>query len=109
MKAQILKDGSLKITANNHNRSELKDAYEQGGYPAAENYVQETLGFGCWEFIEPADIGALTSSPILGFDGDVWWFPNYQITDPWQELKNRGRVIFDPEENNRSLPKKANG
>ena len=121
MNATILKNGFLKITADNEDRSELAYAYRgetgaPGGYPAADDYVREALYQAGWEFVRPETVAALTDAPIITNDmqvddngdvvhvGDVWWFPGYMITDPWQELKNHGRVIFDPEENNKSLP-----
>ena len=119
IRAQIQKDGYLKITADNYARESLKDAYARGGYPETERYVGEELVMIGFQFLRPEWIGALTSAPILtdkliGEDfsmedppenvGDTWWFESYQVTDPWEELKNKGRVIFDPEENNKSLP-----
>ena len=120
MKVTILKNGFVKITANNEDRAELKYAYEQGGYPQADDYVRECLTNLYWEFVQPEWVSALTNAPIITNDivfgengdcyfptniGDVWWFPSYMLKDPWEALKNKGRVIFEPEENNKSLPK----
>jgi hypothetical protein len=120
MKATILPTGFLKITANNEDRAELSYTYRDtpGGYPQAEDYVRETLQQLGWEFVNPEWVAALTDAPIITNDlrmdenmeecqgvGDVWWFPGYMIDDPWEQLKNKGRVFFDPEENNKSLPK----
>jgi hypothetical protein len=58
--------------------------------------------------VEPEWIGALTDAPILS-DGlnypddggpavvpgsSVWWFPDYMVRDPWEELAREGRVVF---------------
>jgi hypothetical protein len=119
IRAQIQKDGKLKITADNEGRADLKaiDVYYR-----TENLVGEELAAHGFQFVRPEWIGALTDAPILtneliGEDfsisdppenvGDTWWFPDYQITDPWEVLKNTGRVIFEPEENNKSLPKRG--
>lgn len=121
MKVIILPTGFLKITANNEDREELSYAYRgnPGGYPQAEDYVKETLSQFGWEFVRPEWVAALTDAPIITNDlrmdenmeecqgiGDVWWFPGYMIDDPWEQLKNKGRVFFDPEENNKTLPKR---
>lgn len=121
--AKILKNGVLKITADNEGRAMIKEAYAgfgvsgSGGYPRAEMEVIDELGQRGWEFVRPEWVAALTDAPIITDDiifadngdveyvGDVWWFPNYMVTDPWEVLKNKGRVYFEPEENNKSLPK----
>jgi hypothetical protein len=49
----------------------------------------------------------LTNSPIIGYncsfdfddgnnllEGDCYWFPNYQIENPFETLLNKGSVIF---------------
>lgn len=113
IRAKIQKDGYLKITADNEGRRELKEINE---YFRMENLVAEELNQTNFQFLLPEIIGALTDAPIICDDlsiddagtvisvGDTWWFPDYQVTDPWETLKNTGRVIFDPEENNKSLP-----
>ena len=95
------------FTADNEARAELADAYRAGGYPRAEMYVGEAL-HEAWEFVRPEEVGALTDAPILAEcdgierddDGDltavgkVCWFPDYQVKDPWEALRNVGRVRF---------------
>jgi hypothetical protein len=115
IKATILKNGCLKITADNAGRHELAQC---NYFDKIEVHIAEELHRDNFEFIRPEWVGALTDSPILTNDlsigdtgvaefvGDVWWFPNYMITDPWQELKNKGKVIFIPEENNTTLHKR---
>ena len=56
--------------------------------------------------IPPEAISALTESPIIadqvdydpggiiGAVGNVWWFPNYMVTDPAEILIKTGEVIF---------------
>lgn len=111
MRYTIMPDGSLKITADNETRSYLADQYRKG-YCEAEGFVSEMLQ-DALTFIRPEAIGALTDAPILTDDADysdeqmehgigpapypeahVWWFEGYQIVGPWQQLANRGRVVF---------------
>jgi hypothetical protein len=60
------------------------------------------LGNGYWDL---TDRIGLTSSPIIGYDietdedlnyvsGDVYWFPNYQVENPFETLLKEGFVIF---------------
>jgi hypothetical protein len=90
--------GDLVFTADNEARGELAYAYRQGGYFRAEMDVLDAVCGGDICRAYPEDVGALTNSPL--FEGgsfekpSYWWFPNYQITDPWNELKNKGRVVF---------------
>lgn len=120
MNFKILPNGNLKITANNADRANLSEAYRLGGYQEAESLIAEAFQpNGDLYFIPPEDIGALTDAPILSDDwiliewwrgasddgahehderirnAKVWWFPDYAIRDPWEELKNIGYVIFE--------------
>jgi hypothetical protein len=57
-------------------------------------------------WLRPEEIAALTDAPIIGQDvarddsgelvsvGAVFWYPQYETTDPIRELMERGRVIF---------------
>jgi len=68
--------------------------------------LEDWLGNG-WEFVNPEEIAALTCAPILSNEvdrnnkgeiiklGRIWWFPNYQVTDPINELWTEGCVLFD--------------
>lgn len=61
------------------------------------------------EQVNPEDVGALTSSPIIAQDAEfemddgymkltgysnLWWYPNYAIRGPIDELKETGSVTF---------------
>lgn len=72
--------------------------------------LEDHLGNG-WDLLSDedlGDIGALTSAPVLTSDvlrndddghiteiGDVYWFPNYAVTDEVGELYKTGEVVFD--------------
>lgn len=99
-------DGLLIITADNEARSDLKQAFERGGYYAADGCLREYLVNGGLEPLSPDLICALTEMPLfaewcLDDDGSVtvwgpvYGFPAYMVFDPWERLKNTGRVIFD--------------
>jgi len=58
-----------------------------------------------WEAIRPEDIGALTDAPIIGHTDqdergnvldayDIYWYPEYELKNPIEELKNNGEVTF---------------
>jgi hypothetical protein len=97
--------GNLLLTADNASRAALADAYHYGGYQRARMLVSEAFHEQLY-FVQPEDIGALTEAPILTDDlvyedngsctvhGKIWWYPSYAVSDPFEELKNRGRVIF---------------
>lgn len=108
---RILSNGNLLFTADNFGRAALSDAYHMGGYPRAESDVFSEIE-PAWRAVAPEAIGALTDAPIVcaeafqpmpddsgeSYDVDpeavFYWFPDYAIRDPWEELKNSGRVIF---------------
>jgi hypothetical protein len=102
IRTKITPNGNLLITADNAARRDLAEAFASGGYYQMEMVVNEDIEL---TFIPPEAIGALTDAPIIGEavindDGDyegfgnVWWYPDYQVSDPWEELRRRGRVIF---------------
>lgn len=102
-----LRNNTVLLTADNESRAELADLLRNYGDSHAEMYVADEL-HEKWEFIAPEAVGALTDSPLLaecdGLDrdddgeliavGKVCWFPNYMITSPWEQLRNRGRTVF---------------
>lgn len=59
-----------------------------------------------WEFIQPEEIGALTSANIISDEvtrdedgniieiGKVYWFPDYQIRSEVDDLADNGEVFF---------------
>jgi hypothetical protein len=48
-----------------------------------------------WEFVNPEDIGALTSAPILRSpNGKLYWFPDYAVTCEIEELLEKNEVRF---------------
>lgn len=100
----------LIITADNAARAGLAILYTGGDYTRIESAITEEL-YEQFSFVAPENVGALTDSPILAesdsfhyedsglfslHDGArLFWFPNYMIRDPWEELKNHGRVEFE--------------
>jgi hypothetical protein len=108
-------DHKLVLIANNEGRAALAENYRlKRGYRGAEGIVAEALHeqfeFVVLEYIS----GALTDAPILvacddlGYPDNgecvitpsapIFWFPNYMVEDPFETLKNRGRVAFDQAE-----------
>ena len=108
-------DHKLVLIADNEGRAEIAENYRlKRGYRGAEQIVAEAL-HECFEFVAPEYIpGALTDAPILvacddlGYPDNgecvitpsapIFWFPNYMVEDPFETLKNRGRVAFDEAE-----------
>jgi hypothetical protein len=98
---------NLVITLNKEAFEEWGDLLSQdkGDYNTFYELLEEHLTNGL-EWINPDDLGAMTDAPILSDvverDEDnkitscdyVWWYPNYQVSSPLDELKENGRVIF---------------
>ena len=92
----------LVFTADAESREELAAA----DYDKQLSLVLDDVTGNGLEIVAPEEIGALTSSEIFCHDlqrdddgtvtdaGGVYWFPNYQITNPWQVLADTGRVEF---------------
>lgn len=112
MRYEITESGDLLLLATNDERSELASLLRDRGYFEAEGFVRESLEpNGILYFVPPENIGALTEAPILTDEYDmsdggddrnwrpypdagVWWFPDYMVTCPWEQLAWRGRVLF---------------
>ncbi len=116
----ISASGSLIITADNVTRAILAESLREEGWMSTEGeFLREGLnvapslqakrrkrGVVCLEQVQPEDIGALTDAPILAevleVDEDgkpveiarVWWFPQYELRNPWEDLARTGRVEF---------------
>lgn len=75
----------------------------------ADNKLAEVIEWhlgNSWTFVSPEDIGALTEAPILseGIDYDnhgkvqhvgvVYWYPEYEVKDPVEQLLENGFVDF---------------
>jgi hypothetical protein len=84
-------------------REELKGKSEFDNFAT----ILELLHQENFDELKPEEVGALTIAPIIGQDverneggdellgvGDVWWYPRYETTDPWQELAEKGTVTF---------------
>ncbi|CAB4185707.1 hypothetical protein UFOVP1492_7 [uncultured Caudovirales phage] len=106
-------DGSLKISLNPADLDafdEVQALLEKPLDQALTDLLDSCRMIGNdWYIVPPEDIGALTSSPIIGAgaihaeEGDqdrpmdyalVWWFPDYQVVDPIEVLLKHGSVTF---------------
>lgn len=111
MNCTILKNGDLLITASNQERADIAYGLSQErGYWSVMADCFES--FSCNGSYTPFNAGdanpfvGLTSAPCIAesmtteddgqqrIDGRFWWFPDYAIRDPLDELKNRGRTVF---------------
>jgi hypothetical protein len=100
------------FTVNPAMQEELKEAVESGKTDQAlHDLFEHMIGNSDIDWIQPEEIGALTEAPIFGHIdrddqgnvvsvGDVWWYPNYMVTDPIAELAETGTVTFEGEPNN---------
>lgn len=63
-------------------------------YREQESEVATRIREHGYEFVAPGYLCALTDSPIIGKEGDYWWFPRYMIENPWETLGRTGQVCF---------------
>lgn len=107
--------GDLVISATEQGIDYLQDEWNENTkrldvdiYDILE--ISGALGNG-FTMVPPEMVGALTDSPIIGWDipiGDddmlevdddskLWWYPDYQVTDPVLDLYVNGEVVFTKE------------
>jgi len=100
-------NGDLRITLLPEAREDVQEI-SSSQQLSADAKLAETiewhLGEG-WSFVNPEDIGALTEAPILSEDVDydnrgqakvgvVFWYPEYEVKDPVEQLLENGFVDF---------------
>lgn len=104
----ILEDGALEVRVlTDAGRDLLRDLLSKprGDDEGFANIIEHMgwAGNGRLYTVAAEWIGALTNGPILADQLDppvvpdganVWWFPNYQISDPLEVLLELGRVVF---------------
>lgn len=107
-------ENGLNITIAKRKKTELKEFIKEERRKHGQLYVAGLLdssgylGNG-WDEISPEKIQALTEAPIIGHnigwddngevelyeDSKIYWYPNYQMWDPWEELLKEGEVFFN--------------
>ncbi len=102
----ILPNKNLKIfwDINNYREiiSELEEEDPEWFYRDANlwDFFENLFSDSELEQIDPLSIAALTSSPIVGIRDQnetviqVWWYPNYAIASPLEDLVTEGFTIF---------------
>lgn len=110
--AHLLSNGHLLLTAGNDCRAALKRAKESSHYSEVAALYEALEPYWTNGGFQPFDAGdgrpfvGLTSAPCIaeGMDypddsepvivGRLWWYPDYMIRSPVDELIRRGRTVF---------------
>lgn len=113
MNATIEADGSLKLTASNEDRARIKELETRGVHDPVAILADLLESYFTNGGFEPFDAGqgnpfvGLTSAPCIAESmtthddgeneiiGRFWYFGAYMLRDPVEDLKRRGRVVFD--------------
>lgn len=109
MRLTIQPNGNLLLQAANADRQDLAHALQLGFWTAFADLLEP---FSCNGSYAPFDAGegnpfvGLTSAPCIAeamdiaddgtqaIQGRFWYYPDYAIRDPLDELKRTGRTIF---------------
>ena len=102
---KITNNGNLQIICDTETQQELVEL--------GDNIVQDCHMYDCFEsiicnglsWISPETIGALTDAPILSEgnlddngnytnDLPVYWYPNYMVRSPLEDLRDYCQTIF---------------
>lgn len=100
-------NGNLRIVLLEEERESVEEivAQEITADSKLAQAIEWQLGNG-WSFVRPEDIGALTEAPILTEEieednqgnvlkvGTVYWYPQYDVSDPVAKLLENGYVDF---------------
>jgi len=99
---------NLRITLLEEGRESVEEiaAQEITADSKLAQVIEWQLGNG-WSFVRPEDIAALTEAPILTEEieednqgnvlkvGTVYWYPQYDVSDPVAKLLENGYVDFE--------------
>src|SRR5260221_8843452 len=104
-------EGNLRIGLTDEGRAQVADVQQmkdRHGIDFVLGFFLAHSGFESdWDWLQPEDIGALTSSPILSDDfdrddygnvtrvGRVYWNPRYQVEDDIQTLVENGTIEWE--------------
>lgn len=109
IRIRILPDGDLLLTADNETRSYLNEHRKQKDIILLVEMTEYYWANGQYE---PFDAGqanpfvGLTDAPCIAESldthddgkreivGRCWWYPNYMIESPVDQLRTRGRAVF---------------
>lgn len=103
MKYKINKGGDLEISVSRAEQSVIKAEKNLREFLSNDylyDLFEKLVNNSDLDWIFPEEIGALTDAPILGNrddDGEptsVWWYPQYQVRSPQEDLAEDGQVIF---------------
>lgn len=106
MKYEIDQNKNLKIYADIELQQELTELGDDIQQDAVMHDILEPLTCNSdIEWVAPEEINALTDAPILGTVtrddmGEItevhaiWWYPNYAIRSPLEDLRDDGFTIF---------------
>lgn len=108
---RILPTGNLLVTASNAARQQIAhdlslgwsywsilcEAFEQyacnGSFTVFDaGNANPCIGLTCAPCV--AESMTISDEGHNEIDGRLWWFPDYMIRDPLEELKNKGRTVF---------------
>jgi hypothetical protein len=90
-------ENGLRIVLTDEGKNDSPETFEEA--------IEYELCNG-WELLQPEEIGALTSAPILATNtlrdddgglvdaGRVYWFPNYCVENELETLLLSGEVFF---------------
>lgn len=101
-------NGNLRIALLEDERGSVEEIAAQGITADSKlaQVIEWQLGNG-WSFVRPEDIAALTEAPILTEEietddqgtvlrvGTVYWYPQYDVSDPVAKLLENGYIDFE--------------
>ena len=119
MKYEIL-NGNLVISLGNEaDREAAQESLDRASNRDTDflnDLLEDWTANGHLYAVRPEWIGALTEAPIITDDltieddgtpvvnGDVWWFPDYQVKSFAEELLEKGSITFAAAPENKHKP-----
>lgn len=96
--------GDLRIEADESDREFLRECAASETLQSDDTMYEVFEKLTCnsdLQWVNPEELGALTSAPILGTCDetgtniiDAWWYPGYELRSPQQDLMETGKCTF---------------
>jgi len=95
-------NGCLILYAANEDRHAIAELIKAEGttYRAEADALESLIANSDLDWIQPEEIAALTSAPILGLRDEhgnpeaAWGFMDYQVKSFLEDLRDRGKAVF---------------
>ena len=95
LKISICPQGGLRIALTREGKDFLHESMQETRGATYSEIWKILLYDEDARCIEPETVGAITNSPLIGFNSKIYWLPKYETIDEFAELLSKSEIIFN--------------